>query len=63
MAQQSGRELAPVLPTTRARHGNFRDIKTLQKFAFVHNNYNLERHFVSRKIYKLNRSVALAEWR
>lgn len=44
----------------------FRSFKTLQKFASahaaVHNLFNLERHLVSRKIYKVNRSAALAEW-
>ena len=45
----------------------FRSFKTLQKFASthaaVHNLFNLERHLVSRKVYKLNLSAALAEWR
>jgi len=45
----------------------FRSFKTLQKFASthaaVHNLFNLERHLVSRKVYKLNRSAVLAEWR
>ena len=45
----------------------FRDIKTFQKFASshaaVHNHFNYERHFVSRSIFKQNRSAALAEWR
>lgn len=44
----------------------FRSFKTLQKFALthavVHNLFNLERHFVSRQIYKVNRSTAPAEW-
>ena len=44
----------------------FRSFKTLQKFASahttVHNLFNLECHLVSRKIYKVNRSVALADW-
>ncbi|MHA1566534.1 MAG: IS6 family transposase [Alphaproteobacteria bacterium] len=45
----------------------FRSAKSLQKFASihssVHNHFNLERHFYSRENFKLNRSVALAEWR
>ena len=45
----------------------FRDVKTLQKFAFVHasihNHFNRERHLYSRDIFKQNRSAALAEWR
>ena len=54
----------------RRREGalaNFRDIKTLQKFAAVHasihNHFNLERHLTCRDNFKQNRSVALAEWR
>ncbi len=45
----------------------FRRMKTLQKFASthasVHNHFNKERHLVSCKTYKEQRSVALAEWR
>ena len=44
-----------------------RSLKTLQKFssvhAQVHNQFNQERHLVTRKIYKQRRSAALAEWR
>jgi putative transposase len=44
----------------------FRRTKTHQKFVAahsqVHNYFNLERHLVSREIYKQRRSVALAEW-
>jgi putative transposase len=54
----------------RRREGamaNFRDIKTLQKFASVHasihNHFNLDRHLNSRDIFKQNRSAAFAEWR
>ena len=54
----------------RRREGalaNFRDIKTLQKFAAVHasihNHFNLDRHLTCRDDFKQNRSVALAEWR
>ena len=45
----------------------FRDIKTLQKFAFVHasfhNHFNQDRHLNRRDIFKENRAAALAEWR
>ena len=45
----------------------FRSLKTLQKFssvhAQVHNQFNQERHLVTRQVYKLRRSAALAEWR
>jgi len=54
----------------RRREGamaQFRDIKTLQKFASihasVHNYFNLDRHLNSRSVYKQNRTAALAEWR
>ena len=53
----------------RRREGamaKFREIKTLQKFAAihasVHNHFNLDRHLNRRKIFKQNRSAALAEW-
>ncbi len=46
---------------------NFRDVKTLQKFAAVHasihNHFNQDRHLNRRDIFKQNRSIALAEWR
>jgi putative transposase len=45
----------------------FRSLKTLQKYssvhAQVHNQFNQERHLVTRQIYKQRRSAALAEWR
>jgi putative transposase len=45
----------------------FRRTRTLQKFvsvhASVHNHFNQERHLYSRANFKLNRTVALAEWR
>jgi putative transposase len=54
----------------RRREGamaRFRDIKTLQRFAAVqsavHNHFNLERHLVSRSIFKQRRVAALTEWR
>lgn len=44
-----------------------RRASTLQKFtsihSSVHNHFNQERHLYSRKDFKLNRSVALHEWR
>ena len=44
----------------------FRQMKSLQKFASVHanfhNHFNQERHPVSRQEYKTRRSAALAEW-
>ena len=45
----------------------FRSLKTLQKFssvhAEVHNQFNQERHLVTRQVYKQRRSAAMAEWR
>lgn len=45
----------------------FRSAKSLQKFAAVHasvhNHFNQQRHLYSRKNFKINRSVALTEWR
>ena len=45
----------------------FRNLETLQKFssihAQVHNQFNQERHLVTRQVYKQRRSAALAEWR
>ncbi|MHC4434805.1 MAG: IS6 family transposase [Planctomycetota bacterium] len=45
----------------------FRRMRSLQKFvavhASVHNHFNQERHLYSRPNFKLNRTVALAEWR
>ena len=45
----------------------FRSLKTLQKFSSVHaqmhNQFNQERHLVTRQVYKQRRSAALAEWR
>jgi putative transposase len=45
----------------------FRSLKTLQKFssvhAQVHNQFNQERHLVTRQICKQRRPAALAEWR
>ena len=44
----------------------FRSMKTLQKFssihAQVHNQFNQERHLVTRQVYKQRRTAALAEW-
>jgi putative transposase len=45
----------------------FRSLKTLQKFssvhAEVHDQFNQERHLVTRQVYKRRRSAAMAEWR
>ena len=45
----------------------FRSVKTLQKFSSVHaqahNHFHQERYLVTRQVYKLRRSIALAEWR
>jgi putative transposase len=45
----------------------FRDVKTLQKFASihasVHNHFKLERHLTPRETFKENRAGALVEWR
>ncbi len=45
----------------------FRNVKTLQKFAFIyaslHNHFNQDRHLNRRNIFKQNRAAALAEWR
>jgi putative transposase len=45
----------------------FRTMRTLQKFSSVHdqvrNHFNLERHLVTRQVYKQRRLIALAEWR
>jgi putative transposase len=45
----------------------FRRTRTLQKFVSVHasvnNHFNQERHLYSRANFKLNRAVALSEWR
>ena len=50
-----------------AAMANFRDAKTLQKFASVHvsihNRFNHERHLNRRIIFKRARAGALAEWR
>jgi putative transposase len=36
-------------------------MKTLQKFASVHNHFSLERDLIDRQIYQDRRSAALAE--
>lgn len=42
-------------------------MRSLQKFAavqsYIHNHFNLERHFYRRDDFKENRTQALAEWR
>ena len=54
----------------RRREGamaRFRDIRTLQKFAFIHasihNRFNLDRHLTPRDMFKQNHLAALVEWR
>lgn len=46
---------------------NFRSAKSLQKFvsiqSSIHNHFNQERHLYNRQEFKLNRTIALAEWR
>ena len=46
---------------------NFRDVKTLQKYASVHasihNHFNHKRHLNRRDIFKQDRAAAVAEWR
>jgi putative transposase len=45
----------------------FRSLKTLQKFSSihtqVHNQFNQERHPITRQVHKMRRSAAWAEWR
>ena len=45
----------------------FRNAKSLRKFASIHssihNHFNQERHLYNRQTFRLNRAVALAEWR
>ena len=56
----------PFRPRERAML-RFRQMKSLQKFSAVHssvhNHFNLERHLYNRENFKLNRAVALTEWR
>ena len=55
-------------PFRRREHAmaKFRSVTSIRKFvsihASVHNHFNHERHLRSRQIFKLNRSLALAEW-
>ena len=62
-----GRELHQPFRRRERAMQRFRSLKTLQKFssvhAHVHNQFNQERHLVTRQIYKQRRSAALAEWR
>ena len=66
-----GSTIAQRIRISRSRREHamqrFRSVKTLQKFssihAQVHNQFNQERHLVTRQIYKQRRSIALAEWR
>ena len=62
-------EVLEVVVTARRERAmqRFRSQKTLQKFssvhAQVHNQFNQERHLVTREVYKQRRSAALGEWR
>lgn len=38
----------------------FRDVKSLQRLASVHNHFNRERRLVSRSVFNERRAVALA---
>ena len=64
----NNRAEASHLPFRRRERGmlRFRRMKSLQKFTSVHasigNHFNLERHIVSRQLYKERRSEALTEW-
>jgi putative transposase len=57
------------LPFRRREYAmlKFRRMRSLQKFVSIHssvqNHFNQERHIIDRKIFKLQRSAALAEWR
>ena len=56
------------LPFRRREYAmsKFRRMRSLQKFVSIHasvfNHFNKERHINSRKIFKLQREAALAEW-
>ena len=45
----------------------FRSTKTLHKFSSVHaqahNQFNQERHLITRQVYEQRLSIALTEWR
>ena len=55
----------PFRRRERAMQG-FRGQRTLQKFSSMHahvpNHFNLDRHLVSREVYKLRHAAALVEW-
>ena len=57
----------PFRRRERAMQRFSKSLKTLQKFssvhAEVHNQFNQERHLVTKQVYKQRRSAALAEWR
>jgi len=52
---------------TKKRDGKIQECKVAPVVAAVHasvhNHFNQQRHLYSRKNFKLNRSVALTEWR
>jgi putative transposase len=57
------------LPFRRREYAmlKFRRMRSLQKFVSIHssfqNHFNQERHIIDRKMFKLQRTAALAEWR
>ena len=72
--QQTGRWLNnraenSSLPLRRREHAMlcFRQMRSLQKFSAIHtsvyNYFNQQRHIYSRENFKLNRAMALANWR
>jgi putative transposase len=56
------------LPFRRREYAmlKFRRLRSLQKFVSIHssvqNHFNQERHIIDRKMFKLQRTAALAEW-
>jgi putative transposase len=59
----------PIIPLMKTERGGLYSLstaKSLQKLAAVHasihNHFNQQRHFYSRKNFKLNRSASLVEW-
>ncbi len=56
------------LPFRRREYAmlKFRRMRSLQKFVSIHssvsNHFNKERHIIDRKLFKLQRNAALAEW-
>ena len=65
--QQSGGELASALSATRASDAALSKLEDAAEVrlihAQVHNQFNQERHLVTRQVYKQRPPAALAEWR